>query len=226
MHLPQLFRWQRSPAQGPEIPASFESRRLDMVETQLRARGILDQAVLSAMGRVPRHEFLASPMRHAAYEDRALPLGEWSTLSQPYIVARTLEALALAPGMHVLDVGLGSGYQAAVLLEMGCIVWGIELDEELCAAAARRLDRLGYRAIEVKAGDGRLGWPEHAPFDAIVVAAATPEAPPALLRQLRQGGRMVAPVGCAEEQMLKRFTRTSGTHDVENLLPVRFVEMR
>ena len=220
------FGWRRPHVGGPDIPEPFERQRREMVASQLAARGIRDPRVLAAMGAVPRHEFLPAPMRHAAYHDRALPIGEGETISQPYIVALTCEALLLAPGQHVLDVGSGTGYQTAVLLELGCVVWGIELDPELAFASRARLERLGCRGFEIRAGDGTLGWPEHAPFDAVAVAAAAPEVPPALLRQLREGGRLVAPVGDDDDQVLARFTRHGEEFERQNLGSVRFVPLK
>ena len=214
------------PSHGPEISIPFDRQRRDMVESQLHARGISDLAVLKAMTRVPRHEFLPMSLRHAAYLDSALPLGEGETLSQPYIVALTCEALRVTPGSHVLDVGCGTGYQTAVLLHMGCVVWGVEIDADLAAVARARLDRLGMTGAVITAADGALGWAEHAPFDAIAVAAATEEVPPALLRQLRDGGRLVVPVGAGEDQMLVRITRKGEDYSRENLTPVRFVPLK
>ncbi|HVP38515.1 MAG TPA: protein-L-isoaspartate(D-aspartate) O-methyltransferase [Candidatus Saccharimonadales bacterium] len=220
------FGWRRTHIGGPDIPEPFEHQRREMVGTQLRARGIRDERVLEAMGKVPRHEFLPTPMRYAAYQDRALPIGEGETISQPYIVALTCQALQLEPGQHVLDVGSGTGYQTAVLVEMGCVVWGVEIDPELAAASRARLERLGYRGFEVRSGDGTLGWAEHAPFDAVAVAAAAPEVPPALLRQMRDGGRLVAPLGDYDDQMLVRVVRHGADYERANLTPVRFVPLR
>jgi protein-L-isoaspartate(D-aspartate) O-methyltransferase len=220
------FGWRRTHVGGPEISEPFERQRREMVASQLAARGIRDPRVLAAMGAVPRHEFLPAPLRYAAYHDRALPVGEDETLSQPYIVALTCEALLLEPGQQVLDVGSGTGYQAAVLLQLGCQVWGVELDPVLAGVSRDRLDRLGYRGFEIRAGDGTLGWPEHAPFDAVAVAAAAPQVPPALLRQLREGGRLVAPVGGPDSQELVRLTRHGGEYPREGLGPVKFVPLR
>ena len=211
---------------GPEIPVSFERQRQTMVEEQLQGRGIRDSRVLLAMSQVPRHEFLPTSLRHAAYEDRALPLGEGETLSQPFIVALILQSLELSPGAHVLDVGSGTGYQSAVLASMGCTVWAVEINEALAESSRSRLKRLGYPEVTVLAGDGALGWPVHAPFDATVVAAAAEEIPPALLRQMREGGRLVAPVGAGEDQMLTRVVRRGESFARESLAPVRFVPLK
>ena len=211
---------------GPEITVPFAVQRREMVETQLKARGIRDPRVLRAMAMIPRHEFLPTHLRHAAYMDCALPVGEGETLSQPYIVALTCEALRLEPGAHVLDVGSGTGYQAAVLVAMGCTVWAVEIDPELAAISRQRLDRLELHGAEVKAGDGTLGWAEHAPFDGVAVAAAAKEIPPALLRQMRDGGRLVAPIGGDDDQVLVRVIRSADRYSRENLTPVKFVRLR
>ncbi|MBI5836907.1 MAG: protein-L-isoaspartate O-methyltransferase [Candidatus Eisenbacteria bacterium] len=197
-----------------------------MVRTQLRSRDIRDERVLDAMGEVPRHEFLPPPLRYAAYQDRALPVGEDETLSQPYIVALTCQALELRAGAHVLDVGSGTGYQAAVLARMGCVVWAVELDPELAATSQARLARLGCKDIEVRAGDGTLGWGEHAPFDAVAVAAAAPDVPPALLRQMRDGGRLVAPLGDVNDQVLVKVMRTGDGYGRVHLTAVKFVPLK
>ncbi len=211
---------------GPEIQVSFERQRRDMVQKQLASRGISDAGVLGAMSRVPRHEFLHTTFRHAAYEDRALPLGEGETLSQPFIVALTLQSLQLQPGAHVLDVGSGTGYQSAVLSEMGCVVWAIEINPALADSSRARLARLGFGQVTVTSGDGSFGWAVHAPFDGTAVAAASAEIPEALLRQMRDGGRLVAPVGGAEEQMLTRVTRRGEGYQHEAVAPVRFVPLK
>ncbi len=220
------FGWRRPHVGGAEIPASFESQRREMVQRQLRARDIRDERVLCAMGKVPRHEFLPAPLRYAAYQDRALPIGEDETISQPYIVALTCQALGVQPGAHVLDVGSGTGYQAAVLLEMGCVVWAVEIDPDLAAASRARLERLGYKGFEVRAGDGTLGWAEHAPFDGVAVAAAAPEVPPALLRQMRGGGRLVAPLGGEEDQVLILVVRDGDSYSRTHLTSVKFVPLK
>lgn len=198
-----------------------------MVDVQLVRRGIRDSMVLGAMRRVPREAFAEPGMEEFAYEDTALPIGEGQTISQPYIVARMIEAAELAPGARVLEIGAGSGYAAAVMAEIGAEVFTIERLEGLGTEAARRLARLGHRDVSVRIGDGTLGWPEKAPFDAILVAAGGPEPPPALKDQLKIGGRLVVPVGKAEAgQELMKLTRT-GAADwrEERLGGVRFVPL-
>ena len=179
---------------GPE-GSDDASARGDMVEYQLRRRGVADSRVLAAMERVPRHAFIPERMHDMAYSDGPLPIGHGQTISQPYIVAVMSEALGLKPGMKVLEVGTGSGYQAAVLAKLVKQVYSIEIIEPLAQEAAERLERLGYENIETKLGDGYFGWQEHGPFDAIVVTAAASHVPPPLIQQLKPGGRMVIPVG-------------------------------
>ncbi len=204
---------------------SFEAARLRMVETQIRARGVSDPKVLRAMETVPRHELVPAALREAAYEDRPLPIGAGQTISQPYIVAAMSEALVLSGDERVLEIGTGSGYQAAVLAEIGVRVFSIELEPELAERARRDLDRLGYGSVVARQGDGYLGWPEHAPFDAIIVTAAPEEVPRALLDQLAVGGRMVIPVGDLSQDLL---LLRKGPDGIERrvLMPVRFVPMR
>ena len=199
-----------------------------MVDEQLATRDITDHRVLSAMATVPRHRFVPVPARADAYEDRPLPIGSGQTISQPYIVAFTLQALDLRPGATVLDVGTGSGYQAAVLAEMGATVTSVERVPSLASGARKRLAELGY-SVDVVEGDGSLGWPAGAPYDAIVVAASGPSVPDDLLAQLRVGGRLVMPVGGRHHgQELVRTTRTpeeAGQEVREPLLPVSFVPL-
>ena len=199
-----------------------------MVDAQLATRDITDHRVLSAMATVPRHQFVPAPARADAYEDRPLPIGSGQTISQPYIVAFTLQALDLRPGATVLDVGTGSGYQAAVLAEMGATVTSVERVPSLASGARKRLAELGY-SVDVVEGDGRMGWPTGAPDDAIVVAASGPAVPDDLLAQLRVGGRLVMPVGGRHHgQELVRTTRTpeeAGQEVREPLLPVSFVPL-
>jgi protein-L-isoaspartate(D-aspartate) O-methyltransferase len=204
---------------------SYEAARLRMVETQLRARGIADPKVLRAMETVPRHELVPESLRDAAYDDRPLPIGAGQTISQPYIVAAMSEALALSGDERVLEIGTGSGYQAAVLAEMGVRVYSIELVPELAERARRDLTRLGYEGVEVRQGDGYRGWPEHAPFDAIIVTAAPEEVPPALVEQLAMGGRMAIPVGTYSQDLVLLRKRPEGI-ERRLLMPVRFVPMR
>ena len=175
--------------------AAFREERILMVRNQIERRGIRDQAVLRAVQAVPREEFVPAAERSNAYADRPLPIGEGQTISQPYIVALMSSLARIAPGLRVLEIGTGSGYQAAVLAELGAEVWSIELLPGIGARAETTLRGLGYEGIHLRVGDGYLGWPEAAPFDRIVVTAAPPEIPEALLDQLAPGGRLVAPVG-------------------------------
>ncbi|MBW2464882.1 MAG: protein-L-isoaspartate(D-aspartate) O-methyltransferase [Deltaproteobacteria bacterium] len=195
-----------------------------MVTTQLAGRDIDDQRVLDAMGVVPRHQFVPASEQASAYEDHPLPIGLGQTISQPYIVAIMSQLAEVHPPCKVLEVGTGSGYQAAVLSEMGCDVWSIEIVEELAARATAALDRLGYGRIHTRAGDGYGGWPEHAPFDAVLITAAPPRIPEPLLSQLRVGGRLVAPVGDWVQELVV-ITRTSAGFERRNAFPVRFVPM-
>lgn len=203
---------------------SFERARRQLVERDLRGQGIRDERVLTAIGTVKRHEFVPAELRAHAYADRPLPIGEGQTISQPYIVALMSEKLALRPGEKVLEIGTGSGYQAAVLAQMGCRVHSIEILPDLAADARQRLRHLGY-AVEVRAGDGFFGWPEEAPFDAIIITAATPEVPDTLVRQLREGGRIILPLGSDDGQRLVLGTRTASGLSIENIAGVAFVPM-
>jgi protein-L-isoaspartate(D-aspartate) O-methyltransferase len=201
-------------------------QREEMVRQQLEARDIQDERVLAAMREVPRHLFLPEPLQEAAYEDRPLPIGYDVTISQPYIVALMTELAQIDPGDRVLDVGTGSGYQAAVLAQMGARVFGIEIIEPLAEQAAERLEQLGYDAVEVRTGDGFAGWPERGPFDAIIVAAAPARIPPPLTRQLTIGGKLVIPVGADPwQQQLRVVTRTRTGLQEKTITPVAFVPM-
>jgi len=202
------------------------AQRRRMVETQLRDRGISDQQVLAAMLKVPREEFVPPSLRALAYDDRPLPIGEGQTISQPYVVALMTELAALRPGARVLEVGTGSGYQAAVLAAIGCEVYSIEIVESLAASSAERLKRLGYRSVRVRHGDGYRGWPEHAPFDAILVTAAPETIPKPLEDQLAAGGRLVAPVGATPwTQQLVVETRGPAGLTRRSVAGVAFVPM-
>jgi protein-L-isoaspartate(D-aspartate) O-methyltransferase len=203
---------------------SGEARRL-MVELQLRGRDIVDEAVLRAMEQVPRELFVPEEERARAYDDAALPIGHGQTISQPYMVARICEALGVRPGERVLDVGSGSGYQAAVLAELGADVVTIERIPELGEQARRNLAAAGYDQVEVLVGDGTLGLPERAPFDAIAVAAAAPDFPGTLYEQLRQRGRLVVPVGGWRGQRLEVVVRSPEGPAVVHSVPCRFVPL-
>ena len=195
------------------------------IERQLRARGIVDERVLAAMARVPREQFLPEELRDLAYEDAALPLGSGQTVSQPYIVALICQELALTGEERVLDVGTGSGYQAAVLAELAREVHSIERLPELAAQARRVLGSAGYERVSVHLGDGTLGLPEHAPYGGIAVAAAAPEVPMALWRQLEDGARLVLPLGGRRAQRLCAIERTPEGPRLLEQVPVRFVPL-
>jgi protein-L-isoaspartate(D-aspartate) O-methyltransferase len=197
-----------------------------MVESDLKGRDITDQKVLDVMGRVKRHLFVPESYRDQAYEDHPLPIGEGQTISQPYIVAYMTQALQLKPGEKVLEIGTGSGYQAAVLSYFTDQVYTIEIRENLARDAADRLKKLEYDKIKVKHADGYFGWEEYAPFDAIIITAAVNHIPPPLMRQLKEGGRLLLPLGSTwYEQNLTRITKTKQGPQVEQLLGVVFVPM-
>jgi protein-L-isoaspartate(D-aspartate) O-methyltransferase len=206
-------------------PDRFTPERQTMVESQLRGRGIRDQRVLDAMARVPRHEFVAERYRDQAYEDHPIPIGEGQTISQPYIVALTLEALSLEAPDTVLEIGTGSGYQTALLAELSRHVYTVERHPSLARNAEATLSRLRYTNVTVSVGDGSQGLPARAPFDAIVVSAAAPQIPPSLLEQLREAGRMVIPVGPAEAQELQLVRKRAGEPLVTVLEGCRFVPL-
>jgi protein-L-isoaspartate(D-aspartate) O-methyltransferase len=196
-----------------------------MVRRQIEARGVRDPRVLEAMRKVPRHRFMPESQRAHAYDDRPLPIAQGQTISQPYIVALMSELADVKPGDTVLEVGTGSGYQAAVLAEMGVKVFSIEIIEPLAKQATATLSGLGYgNKVEVRHGDGYAGWPERAPFDAVIVTAAPPKIPKPLKQQLKVGGRLVIPVG-KHYQSLIRVTRTKDGFREESVIPVRFVPM-
>ncbi len=192
---------------------------------QLQRKGIRDQAVLEALRRVPRHLFVEPTFVELAYEDRALPIACDQTISQPYTVAYQTELLQVSPGLKVLEIGTGSGYQCAILCELGAEVYSVELERTLYEQAREKLTQLGYRPF-LRWGDGRLGWPTYAPFDRILVTAGTPEIPPALLDQLADGGRLVAPVGKGPNQTMVVITRQGSQLLREEKGLFRFVPLR
>jgi protein-L-isoaspartate(D-aspartate) O-methyltransferase len=196
-----------------------------MVEQQLRRRGIRDERVLAAFSRVPRHEFIAPDLWREAYEDRPIQIGEGQTISQPYMHAAMLEAARIQPTDVVLEVGTGSGYQTALLAELAAEVFSIEIFPALAERAQHTLARLSYTQIVIRVGDGSLGWPEAAPFDAIIVSAASPSVPPALLEQLRIQGRMVIPVGDEREQQVWLLEKTPNGTTRRVLDGCRFVPL-
>ena len=196
-----------------------------MVQQQLMARGINDSRVLAAMNKVPREEFIPVSKRSEAYEDGPLPIGYGQTISQPYIVAFMTEQLQPKPSDHVLEVGTGSGYQAAILAELVAEVYSIEIVAPLAKDAEATLQRLGYKNVHVKVGDGYQGWPEYAPFDAIIVTCAPDEVPQPLIDQLKEGGRMIIPVGERFAQQLYLLKKENGHLKESVTLPVRFVPM-
>jgi protein-L-isoaspartate(D-aspartate) O-methyltransferase len=216
----------RMSASEPESEKDYAAARADMVRTQLVARGVRDERVLAAMGVVPRHELVPAERRDQAYEDRPLPIGYGQTISQPYVVAAMSEAVLLTKGEKVLEVGTGSGYQAAVLAELGVEVYSIELEEALAKRAAADLARLGYENVHVRHGDGYRGWPDEAPFDAIVVTAAPDHVPQPLIDQLAEGGYLVIPVGKTVQELLLLSRDEDGEIQRKSLFGVRFVPMR
>ena len=218
-------------------PDGYEDARRGMLEAVRRlvadtrvetGRAALAAEVMRALGRVPRHEFVPPEREDQAYENRPLPIGYGQTISQPYIVALMTELLEAGAGSTVLEVGTGSAYQAAVLAELGVRVYSVEIIAPLAESAARRLERLGYDGVDVKLGDGYYGWPEHAPFDAIIVTAAADHVPPPLVRQLAPGGRMVIPVGPRfgiQRLLLVEKGDEEGEVFARSILPVRFVPL-
>jgi protein-L-isoaspartate(D-aspartate) O-methyltransferase len=205
---------------------AYARQREEMVRL-IEAYGVRDSATRAAMRAVPRHEFVPGASAGRAYGDYPLPIGYGQTISQPYIVAFMTEILNAVPGMKVLEVGTGSGYQAAVLAEIGCEVYTVEIFEELATAARQRLERLGYESVTLRHGDGHYGWAEEAPFDAVIVTAAAGHIPPALVEQLRVGGRMVIPVGSVYGVQNLVLVEKDSEDEIRtrSLLPVRFVPM-
>jgi protein-L-isoaspartate(D-aspartate) O-methyltransferase len=203
----------------------YAPQRAEMIEKQLRRRGIEDSSVLAAMLKVSRHDFVPEEFRARAYEDLPLPIGSGQTISQPYIVAAMTAALRLQPTGRTLEIGTGLGYQAAVLSLLAREVFTIERRHELASAASEKLSSLGYHNVHVHCGDGTLGLPEFAPFNAILVAAAAPAAPQPLLAQLAEGGRMIIPVGDAENQELQLIEKHDGTFSTRMMEGCRFVPL-
>jgi protein-L-isoaspartate(D-aspartate) O-methyltransferase len=214
---------------SPALAASgdqYVHKREQMVEHDIKARGIRDPVVLRVMGTVPRHLFVADSYQDKAYDDHPLPIGEGQTISQPYVVALMTEALQLKPGDRVLEIGTGSGYQAAVLSKIVKEVYSIEIRKNLVDRAVKVLAGQGIGKIQVKYGDGYFGWEEHAPFDAIIITAAANHIPPPLIKQLKEGGRLIVPLGSTLYfQTLTLATKRKGELDVEQLSPVAFVPM-
>jgi protein-L-isoaspartate(D-aspartate) O-methyltransferase len=203
----------------------YAAARRQMVDQQLAQRGIRDRCVLEAIARVPRHRFVPPDYRHLAYDDSALPIGECQTISQPYMVGVMTEALHVQPDARVLEIGTGSGYQTAVLAELASEVYTIERFETLSSHARDLLTELGYRNVRFRVDDGAGGWPEAAPFDGILVTAAAREVPGALEEQLKDGGRLVVPLGDRSLQELYRLTREGAEWRREPITPCRFVPL-
>jgi len=197
-----------------------------MVDTQIKVRGVDDPRVLAAMRRVPRHRFVPRGLWDQAYDDYPLPIGEDQTISQPYIVALMTQILKIKPGEKVLEIGMGSGYQAAVLAELTDQVYTIEIRENLTRQATQRLKQLGYEKVQVKYGDGYFGWEEYTPFDAIIVTCAANHIPPPLIKQLKEGGRLIIPLGSTTYfQTLTLLTKKQGKTEIQHLSGVAFVPM-
>ncbi len=199
--------------------------RRSMIQDQIVSRGVKDRRVLAAMHKVCRHCFVPEDLVTRAYEDYPMPIGRGQTISQPYIVALMSELLELKGAERVLEIGTGSGYQTAVLAELAAEVYTMELFPDLAADAARKLKGLGYTSIKFNTGSGTAGWPEHAPYDAIIVTCAAKAVPPALLEQLKEGGRLVIPVGEEGRQDLKQLTKTSSGITENSVCAVRFVPL-
>jgi protein-L-isoaspartate(D-aspartate) O-methyltransferase len=209
----------------PEPEDEYAPARKRMVDTQLAARGITDPRLLAAMRRVPRHRFVPQHLWEQAYNDYPLPIGEDQTISQPYMVALMTEALEVKEKDRILEIGAGSGYQAAILAELAAEVLTIERLASLAAAAERVLDTLGYKNVRVKVGDGTLGWPQESPYDGIIVTAGAPQVPRPLIEQLASGGRLVIPVGDQYSQTLTRVRQIPGGLKYEYLGGCRFVRL-
>lgn len=206
-------------------PEGLKEARRRMVDRQLRARDITDADVLDVMGRVRRHEFVPDELDHQAYDDHPLPIGHGQTISQPYIVALMTQLAKPRRESRALDIGTGSGYQAAILAELCKEVYSVEIVEPLANRARKRLAELGYKNVTVRAGDGYRGWPEHAPFEVIIVAAAPDHVPQPLIDQLAPGGRLILPVGSYPQNLMVLEKKKDGTVERKNVAPVMFVPM-
>jgi protein-L-isoaspartate(D-aspartate) O-methyltransferase len=213
-------------AQAPVSPDPFVRERLRMVKEQIEARGVKNPAVLAALRDVPREQFMPPAARAHAYEDRPVSIGFGQTISQPYIVAFMTDLLDLKKHHRVLEIGTGSAYQAAILARLANEVYSIEIVPDLARSAAATLRRLGYRNVTVREGDGYQGWPEHAPFDRVILTAAPPALPPELVRQLKPGGLLIAPVGVGEQEVIVVQKHPDGSTTTRPVLPVSFVPMR
>lgn len=209
---------------GSPPPAQWTGARRRLAE-ELRAKGIADEAVLGAVAATPRHLFVPTGVRHRAYEDSALLIGSGQTISQPYVHARSLELLKLTGKERVLEIGTGSGYQTALLASLAAQVYSVELVPALSHKAGEVLESVGVRGVQLRVGDGTAGWPEHAPYDAIVVGAGGPDVPQPLVDQLAEGGRLITPVGGRDSQRLVLVTKTGGRVVKRDLDPVRFVPL-
>ena len=210
-------------AQSQDI---YEQKRNRMVELDIKGRGIRDKKVLEVMGKIPRHLFVDDSLKNRAYEDHPLPIGDGQTISQPYVVALMSEYLKLKSTDRILEIGTGSGYQAAVLAEIVKEVYSIEIRKSLAHKAEMRLKELGYKNVRVKYGDGYFGWEEYAPFDAIIITASSNHIPPPLIKQLKEGGRLIIPLGSTVYyQALTLATKKKGELILDQLTPVAFVPM-
>jgi protein-L-isoaspartate(D-aspartate) O-methyltransferase len=206
------------------IGINYKKKRKQMVEVQLKTRGIKDNRVLEAMKKIERHQFVPDNLKPNAYDDEPLPIGGGQTISQPYIVAYMTQALELKGGEKVLEIGTGSGYQAAILAELAKEVYTVEVYEELAEKAQHIIQKMGYHNIKYRVGDGTLGWKEYAPYDAIIVTAAPPKTPEPLKEQIKVGGRMIIPVGHTFQNLIL-FEKTEQKIKKKKLLPVRFVPL-
>lgn len=207
-------------------PVILKNECQQMVDIQIAGRGIKDRRVLKAFSEVPRHKFISSELQQDAYEDHPLPIGQGQTISQPYIVALMTSQLKLKGSEKILEVGTGSGYQAAILSKLAAEVHTVEIVEELAVLAEERLKQFGFKNVYVHVGDGSLGWPEEAPYDGILVTAASPEVPDSLIGQLKDGGKLVIPVGARWRQVLAVWIKQSTQIEKKEILPVVFVPLK